>query len=520
MFPSKTPELPHLSPRPQRMSLPLRLALLVAGTCLPLILFAGGLVYYNYAKDREAAFDRVLETVRATRLVLDTRMQGIVIALEVLANSSALRRNDLETFRVNVGLFLRGFPGAAIAMGDREGNQTFNSFVAAGEPLPRRVNIESIEEVFRSGKPAFSNMFVGSVTGRRLITVSVPVRRDGVIVADLSFAVPLQLFQDIIIEQAPPGWTVSIFDRTGTNFARVPNPDQTIGQKASPTLLPALLSAQPEGKLPTSSLEGVPLLTAFTSSPLTGWSVAAGTPVSTLTAPLWRIIAMTAAIAAILLSIGLAFAIGMAARIARGEALLTLMVNELNHRVKNTLATVQSIAEQTFRNSADTAEAARKFDERLRALGNVYDLLSGERWANADLRKIVHDAIEPFAAGGTHRVSFSGPEIRLAPRPALMVSLVLHELATNATKYGALSVPAGQVSVTWMEAGPDRMRLVWREQGGPPAQPPERRGFGTRLIEQGFPAQLGGSANIDFRGDGIVCTLECPRSPDGEEKAQ
>jgi two-component sensor histidine kinase len=517
MFPSKTPELPLLSPRTGRMSLRLRLALLVAGTCLPLILFTAGLVYLNYVRDREAAFDRVLDTVRSVRIVLDAKMQGIVAALEVLANSNAMRRNDLDGVRANIEIFLKNYPESAIAMGDRDGNQVFNSALPPGAPLPRRTNLETIEAVFRTGKPVFSNLFVGSVSKRRVIAISVPVHRDGVIVADLSFGLPLQLFQDIITEQNPPGWTFSIFDRTGTNFARMPNPELTIGQKASPTLLPALLSSQSEGKLPTFSLEGVPLLTAFTHSSLTGWSVAAGTPVSTLTAPLWRILAVTAGIATILLSIGLAFAIGMAARIARGEALLTLMVNELTHRVKNTLATVQSIAGQTFRNSADPAEATRKFDERLRALGDVYDLLSGERWANADLREIVHDALEPFAASGTHRVKISGPEIRLAPRAALMVSLVLHELATNATKYGALSVPAGQVSVSWMPVEPDRMQLIWREQGGPPTQPPTRRGFGSRLIEEGFPAQLRARATMDFRDGGLVCTLECPRSSADEE---
>lgn len=519
MFPSKTPELPHLSsPRTRRLSLRVRLALLVAGTCLPLILFTAGLVYMNYVRDREAAFGRVLDTARGVRLVLDTKMQGIVSALEVLANSNAMRRNDIEGVRANIEIFLRNYPNAAIAMGERDGSQIFNSNSPLGTPLPRRTNLETIEQVFSTGQPVFSNLFVGSVSKRRVIAISVPVRRDGVIVADLSFGLPLQLFQDIITEQAPSGWTISIFDRTGTNFARIPNPEQTIGQKASPTLLPTLLSSNTEGKLPTFSLEGVPLLTAFTHSPLTGWSVAAGTPVATLTAPLSRILAVTAAIAAILLSIGLAFAVGMAARIARGEALLTLMVNELNHRVKNTLATVQSIAGQTFRSSGDPAEMARKFDERLRALGNVYDVLSGERWANADLREIVHDALEPFATGAAQRVTVSGPEIRLAPRAALMVSLVLHELATNATKYGALSVPSGQVSVSWMPVDADWMRLVWREQGGPPTKPPTRRGFGTRLIEEGFPAQLGARAKMEFQDGGLVCTLEGPRGPGDEEK--
>ncbi len=512
MFPAKTPELPHLSVRRTRRSLRLQLALLVAGTCLPLIVFTSSLVYLNYVRDREASFDRVLTTVRGMRLVLDAKMQGLLIGLDVLGNSDALRRGDLDTFRVNVDLFLRNYPGSSMAMGDRQGNQTFNSSVPAGQPLPRRVNMETIETIFRTGKPAFSDLFVGSVSHRRLIAIGVPVRRDGTIVGDLSFAVPLELFQEIITDQAPPGWTISIFDRTGTNFARVPNPGQTIGQKASPTLLPAILSDQPEGKLATTSLEDVPLLTAFTRSQVTGWSVAAGTPVVTLTAPLWRVLAVTAGIGLILLSIGLVFAIGMAARIARGEALLTLMVNELNHRVKNTLATVQSIAGQTFRNAPDSAEAQRKFDERLSALGNVYNLLGEERWADAELRKIVQDALEPFAAAGTHRIALSGPEIRLTPRTALMVSLVLHELATNATKYGALSVPAGRVEVEWSPIEPDQMRLTWRERGVPGTAAPARRGFGTRLIEEGFPAQLRARSLLEFSEDGLICTLECART--------
>src|SRR6478672_3005016 len=120
-----------------------------------------------------------------------------------------------------------------------------------------------------------------------------------------------------------------------------------------------------EAKLNTVSLEGVPLLTAYSHSPQSGWIVAAGIAVSTVNAPLWRNLAITASIGACLLAIGLAFAVGMARQIARGEALHSLLINELTHRVKNMLATVQSIAAQTFRGAADPDEARRKFDERL-----------------------------------------------------------------------------------------------------------------------------------------------------------
>ena len=147
--------------------------------------------------------------------------------------------------------------------------------------------------------------------------------RDGQVVYEIGFNPPLEMFQHIIQRQRPTDdWTMSIFDRTGTNLARMPNPEQTIGLKASPTLLPALLSPQKEGKLTTSSLEGVELLTAFTRSPLTGWTVAAGIPVASLTAPLWqRTGDHRRRSDVIMLAVGLAFAIGMAARIARGEML-------------------------------------------------------------------------------------------------------------------------------------------------------------------------------------------------------
>jgi two-component sensor histidine kinase len=510
MAPSHSSDIPQPSSG-QRLSLRVRLGLLVAGTSLPLILFTAGLVYLNYIRDRDAAYDRVLETVRGMRIVLDAEMEGMVTALDVLANSNALHRHDFAVFRDNVDLFVNRFRDSAISVADREGNQIFNSRAASDTALPKRVNMESIETVFRTGKPAFSNLFVGSVSQRRLITISVPVRRDGTIIYEMSFNVSLDLFQRIITQQAPENWTISIFDREGTNFARVPNPQQTIGQKASPSLLPALLEKD-EAKLATTSLEGVPLLTAFTRSPLTGWTVAAGTPVATLTAPLWRALAITIGIGAVLLAIGLTFAIGMAARIARGETLLALMVNELNHRVKNTLATVQSIAAQTFRNAADPADATRKFDERLRALGDAHNVLSEKRWANANMREVVQSALAPFAAQDSRRVHASGPDVHLSPRCALMTSMVLHELATNAAKYGALSTSGGRVFVDWNPVGADNnsVRLVWRESGGPPVERAVTKGFGSRLIEQGFPAQLRGRAVLDYQPGGLVCTLECP----------
>ena len=479
---------------------------------LPLILFATGVVYLNHMRAREAAFDRVTEVVRATRLVLDTEMHGVTLALQVLASTQALQRDDMEGFRANAAAFLKRYPGQAISLATRDGRQVLNTAIPAGEPIPPRINRRSIEAVFSTGQPDYSDLFIGSVTRTPIIAVSVPVLRNGQVVYELSFNPPLKLFQNIILEQRPrDDWTMSIFDRTGVNIARVPNPEQTIGSAGSPSLL-AVLLIQDEGRLLTTiSREGVALNTAFTRSPLTGWKVVAGTPVSALTAPLWRELAITASIGMILLVVGLFFAIGMATRIARGEMLHDLLINELNHRVKNTLATVQSIASQTFRRNDNGSGngAVDKFSARLVSLGQAHNILSEEKWESAQVRELVEGALALYAGKDGSRVHAAGPELRLAPRSALAIAMALHELATNAAKYGALSNDRGRIFVDWTPAGGNRISLCWREVGGPPVAKPARAGFGTRLIEGGT-TQIGGSATLEFKPEGLVCTLTCP----------
>ena len=496
---------------PAPKSLRVRLALLVAGTLLPLILFAAGVVYLNHMREREAAFDRVMGAVRSVRLTIDTEMRGITLSLEVLAGTQALQRGDFEGFRKNAVAFLNQYPGQAISLATRDGRQIVNTGLPLGVPPPPRINRDSIEKVFSTGKPSYSDLFIGSVTKSHIVTVSVPVFQDGRVIYEMSFNVPLELFQRIITQQLPNAdWTMSVFDHNGINFARVPNPEQTVGQPASTTLMPALLSDQDEGTLYSVSREGVALNTAFTRSPLTGWKVAAGTPVAALTGPLYRELAITATIGSILLMIGLLFGLRMARQIARGEMLHDLLINELNHRVKNTLAAVQSIASQTLRRTDKPAEAIEKFSARLVSLGRTHNVLSDEKWDSALIREIANGALEPFAGKDGVRIHLTGPDIRLAPRSALTVAMALHELATNAAKYGALSNDRGHVYVDWAPAEiPDACRLTWREVGGPPVNPPERTGFGTKLIERG-PEQIGGSASIEYRTSGIVCTLTSP----------
>jgi PAS domain S-box-containing protein len=190
-----------------------------------------------------------------------------------------------------------------------------------------------------------------------------------------------------------------------------------------------------------------------------------------------------------------------------------LLIHELNHRVKNTLATVQSIASQTLRN-ADTLTGARPaLEERLFALSRVHDVLTRESWESAGLTEIVSQALAPYRHDRENRLSMGGPHVRLSPRMALSIALALQELATNAVKYGALSNATGEVHIEWSvrqdEGGP-RLHLAWTESGGPLVEPPKHRGFGTRLIERSLAQDLNGQVEFRFVPTGVVCTVDAP----------
>ncbi|MBL8774208.1 MAG: PAS domain-containing protein [Phenylobacterium sp.] len=194
----------------------------------------------------------------------------------------------------------------------------------------------------------------------------------------------------------------------------------------------------------------------------------------------------------------------------RAEERRSLLINELNHRVKNTLAAVQSIARQSLRSGRDPAEMSAAFTSRLVSLSAAHDILTREHWEGAAVREIVQVALAPFDEA---RIQASGAEVRLGARAAIALSMALHELATNAAKYGALSGDAGRVILGWRahcEGEQARFELEWREVGGPPVTPPRRRGFGWRLLSQGLRADLNGEAELHFDPEGVVCRISAP----------
>jgi PAS domain S-box-containing protein len=199
----------------------------------------------------------------------------------------------------------------------------------------------------------------------------------------------------------------------------------------------------------------------------------------------------------------------------REEEQRQVLLRELDHRVKNTLAVVQAVAVQSQRYAPTPGGIHEALVARLTALARSHDLLTRGAWQGASIRDIVAQTLAAHTAqSGENRVRLAGPSVRLLPTAAVTINLAFHELATNAAKYGALSVPDGQVAVEWRldRSRPEApiVEISWRERGGPPVEPPRSRGFGTRLIERGLAREFDAAVKLDFPPEGVECVIRLP----------
>jgi two-component sensor histidine kinase/ActR/RegA family two-component response regulator len=191
------------------------------------------------------------------------------------------------------------------------------------------------------------------------------------------------------------------------------------------------------------------------------------------------------------------------------DKLQKLILEELHHRIKNTLATVSAIASQSLRTATSLEHGQQAIEGRLVALGRAHDLLLQVSWANASLVETVRGAIKPFDAQSEGRISLDGPDIGITSSAVIAVAMTLNELCTNTTKFGALSMPLGRVAITWKIDDAQRLQLTWKETGGPVVETPSRRSFGTRMMES-LGRQLNGQVRLAYEASGFVYTLDAP----------
>ncbi|WP_339032432.1 HWE histidine kinase domain-containing protein [Bradyrhizobium symbiodeficiens] len=194
------------------------------------------------------------------------------------------------------------------------------------------------------------------------------------------------------------------------------------------------------------------------------------------------------------------------------DKLQKLILGELHHRVKNTLAMVSAIASQSFRGALSIEHGQKAMEGRLLALGRAHDLLLQVSWADASLTHTLSSATEPYDSHGDRRFHFNGPDIRISSVAVIALAMTMNELCTNTTKFGALSVPTGRVEVAWaVDDAKQRLRLVWTERGGPVVEPPVRRSFGTRMMGS-LGQQLAGQVGLAYEPSGFVYSLDVPLS--------
>ncbi|SHH91456.1 sensor histidine kinase [Bradyrhizobium erythrophlei] len=194
------------------------------------------------------------------------------------------------------------------------------------------------------------------------------------------------------------------------------------------------------------------------------------------------------------------------------DRLQKLILEELHHRIKNTLATVSAIASQSLRAATSIEHGQHAIESRLLALGRAHDLLLQARWSSADLAHIVQGATEPYDGEGEGKFSIGGPNLKIVSGAVIALAMTLNELCTNATKFGALSVPPGRIEIAWtIDQGNQRLRLTWTENGGPAVHTPARQSFGTRLIET-LGKQLHGKVEMSYAPTGFFYVLDVPLS--------
>lgn len=396
-----------------------------------------------------------------------------------------------------------------------------------------------------------------------LLPVAVPLRRpDGSELVAVAHIGLDWLGAQLQSRALAPGDALTIADRDGVIIARQPLPERFVGTRIPPPYTD-LAQAQTPGTIEVQSQDGTKRVIGYLPAGVTGGLyVSAGVSTEKAFAAINRASATSAAImvTGAALAFGFAWMVGQRVIQQPMDRLLTvstaweagdlgvrtgiragpgefqtlaaaldammsalqqrdaerqqaseqraLLARELSHRAKNTLALVQAIASQTF--AGAEPELSRRFAERLVALAGSFDLLVAADWSGAGLLATIEAAVRPHRTGDGVRFSIGGPDASLPAQAVVGLSLVLHELATNAAKYGALSTPDGRVTIRWSihEGPPQRLALTWSERGGPPVVPPDRHGFGTKLMRRILPGNLHPEVRIDYPLEGVVATVD------------
>lgn len=492
---------------------------------------------------------RVMQVAEELAGDIDRELDRITVTLETLATSAALARDDFAGFHQQAILALKR-DRAGILLIDRNGQQLLNTRVAFGTQLPPTSDPDTVRRVFETRQRQVSNLFIGFVSREAVINVIVPVLDGDTVRYALAMALDAKRFEQLLKGQRhDPDWITGVTDNKGIILARSERHDEFVGKPLPKDLLDSSRAAS--GVFRATSAAGVSILRATVRSSIAGWLVSATVPVSYVEASRRRGQFFASAMIGTALALGLALAYvfgGFMARpldaataaaetvgagrevealqsplleantltsvlstasaeLRRRQEHANFLIRELAHRSKNQLAVVKGMAQQTARQSESVDQFVAEFTQRIQGLAQSQDVMVRQNWQGAWMADLIRAHLDMF--GARSRAQIEGPQLFLSANAVQNIGFALHELATNATKHGALSQPNGRLLVHWSQTK-DRIALEWVERDGPVVQVPQRQGFGYLVITELVAQALQGTAKLDYRPDGVRWHLDFP----------
>jgi two-component sensor histidine kinase len=535
--------------RPNGFSLRAHLIAYGVAILLPVMVLAGFLQSRSATLERSQLEARLSQVAGNLAENIDRDIDRQLTVLRTLATSQFLAAEDWPSFYAQAKAALEG-KGFLVVI-DASLRQMLNTRVPFGQQPAVTGDPETAERIYRTKAPDASDLFWSLIDKRPVINVDLPIVRDSKVRYILVFA---QNAEDLLPvlhgQKLPSTWRAAIIDRNGVVIASLPQHASEVGKPAKDVL--AVLGEARSARSEVTGADGG-LIRVLERSQIAGWIAAVSVPLSEVEAPLRRTSLLWGAVAAFaalltgtlgwLLASNMTRAMGRATNAARAlgaaqpvavaksslaevndvvaamERASTalsqrdehqrLLLNELSHRVKNVLAVVQAIAMRTLDGRRPMPEARSIFYARLGALARAHDMLNQTEWKGARIRDIVAAELAPFAS----RAQAGGPDLVLSEHWVQTFALVLHELATNAAKYGSLSSDAGRVSISWSVTGTGdaaQFRFAWREEGGPPVGTPHRKGFGSAILERAIPSDLDVRPRFAFEPSGLLYEIEAP----------
>ena len=531
------------------LSIHARLVLLVLTLLVPALLLTAGLLWGLQREAYQTQERQLAATARALALVVDGRVGEQVAALQGLSVSMLLAHGDWTGFAAQAREALSQSDGWVAVRGP-DGQQYVNTFgpptvgpVGGALPAAPGRLVGARWSGQRSGA-RISNVIWGPTAHQPVVAVIKSVRLDDGRSVDLSVVIPATSFTKLLLRQEPPaGWTATILDGERRVVGRNRGGVAFIGRQASAQMMAAMAKA-PRGVLRTHTLDGIPVITAFEELPGYGWSALVAMPREEALGASRRAIALALAGGGLLLTLAVLLALRMGRQIARPVQTVAqaasdwvagrpanfpsntglaetdglshafasalhavevrderqkLLINELNHRVKNTLATVQAVAVHTRGGASSVDDYYAALEGRVIAMSSAHELLTRSSWEGAELGELARQTLSAFMGP---QLKIDGPPAQVGPTDALNLALILYELATNASKHGALSTPQGRVQLSWRKIS-GATRVTWRETGGPSVAPPTHKGFGSRLISRA--TQQLQPSELSYAADGLRC---------------